>query len=179
MRSEVTYVGTRGWHDSQWPQVFAVVILEKVVEAVRATVRAGVPGGGVPEAAEKGKREGLVEDDEGVAGLPEGVEEGDLPGGDGVGGRRGDSGHQARLRAERGLLRAREICTRLWPAPVCRSPVARLAKRGHVRAPTRRALVSPGESTVGALQIRMSLSPSPHILHPPHIVYRDASDTHG
>ena len=90
--SSLSFDRTRGWHDSQWPQVFAVTVLEEVVEAVRATVRAGVPGGGVPEAAEKGKGEGLVEDDEGVAGLPEGIEEGDLPGRDGV--RRGGEGHE-------------------------------------------------------------------------------------
>ena len=79
MRSCVTYgVG----HDSQVPQVLAVNILEEVVEAVRATVGARVPAGGVPDAVEEGEGEGLVEDDEGVAGLPEGIEEGDLPGRD-------------------------------------------------------------------------------------------------
>ena len=79
MRSCVTYgVG----HDSQVPQVLAVNVLEEVVEPVRTAVCTGVPGGRLPETMEEGEGEGLVEDDEGVAGLPEGVEEGDLPGRD-------------------------------------------------------------------------------------------------
>ena len=89
LRSCFTYgVG----HDSQVPQVLAVNVLEEVVEAVRAAVCTGVPGGRLPETMEEGEGEGLVEDDEGVAGLPEGIEEGDLPGRDGV--RRGGEGHE-------------------------------------------------------------------------------------
>ena len=79
MREGVTYeVGQA----SQVPEIPAVTVEEEVVEAVRAAVRAGVPCGGEPDAVEDGEGEGLVEDDEGVAGLPEGVEEGDLPGRD-------------------------------------------------------------------------------------------------
>ncbi len=91
MRVCVTYgVG----HDSQVPQILAVMVLEHVVETVRAAVCAGMPGRGLPDTMEQGEGEGLVEDDEGVAGLPEGVEEGDLPGRDGIRGSRG--GHEER-----------------------------------------------------------------------------------
>ena len=89
MRDGFTYdVG----HDSQVPEISTVAVLEDVVEAVRAAVCTGVPGGRLPETMEEGEGEGLVEDDEGVAGLPEGIEEGDLPGRDGV--RRGGEGHE-------------------------------------------------------------------------------------
>ena len=55
METKVTYyVG----HDSQVPQVVAVVVFEKVVETVRTAVGAGVPGRGVPDTAEKGVGEG-------------------------------------------------------------------------------------------------------------------------
>ena len=50
-------------HDSQVPQVFAVAIFEEVMETVRTTVCAGVPGGRVPDAPEKRIGERLVEDD--------------------------------------------------------------------------------------------------------------------
>lgn len=78
MRSGFTY---DVWHDSQMPQVSAVDVLKKVMEAVGAAVCTCMPGGGLPDAMKEGKGEGLVEDDERVAGLPEGVEEGNVPGG--------------------------------------------------------------------------------------------------
>lgn len=90
METNVTY---RFGHDSQVPQVLAVAVFEKVMETVCTAVGAGVPGGGVPDAPEKRVRERLVEDNKGIARLPEGVEEGNLPGSDGVGG--GGGGHEA------------------------------------------------------------------------------------
>ena len=74
------------------PEVFAVIVAEEVVEAVGTAVCTGVPARGVPDAVEEGKGKGLVEDDEGVAGLAERVEEGDLPGSDRVQGSRGHGG---------------------------------------------------------------------------------------
>lgn len=60
METKVTYeVG----HDSQVPQVLAVAIFEKVMETVRTTVGARVPGRRVPDSAKKRVRERLVEDD--------------------------------------------------------------------------------------------------------------------
>lgn len=91
VREELGYVRART-HDSQVPLILAITRYEEVVEAVRAAVRTGVPSGCVPDAVEKGEGEGLVEDDEGVAVLAEGVEEGDLPGGERVGRCRG--GHE-------------------------------------------------------------------------------------
>ena len=76
--------GAAGGTDSQMAKVLAVVVAQEVVEAVGTAVSAGVPSGGVPDAVEECEGEGLVEDDEGVAGLAEGVEEGYLPGRDRV-----------------------------------------------------------------------------------------------
>ncbi len=127
METSVTYGFRYGFgHDSQIPQVLAVAIFEKVMETVRTTICAGVPGGRVPEAAEKGIRERLIKNNEGIAGLPERVEEGNVPGSDGVGGRR-DGGHPGH-EASSGSLECKQWaeCTQI----PFRDFV--LGKRGHV-----------------------------------------------
>lgn len=88
-------------HDSQVPLILAITRYEEVVEAVRAAVCTGVPSGSVPDAFEEGEGEGLVENDEGVAVLAEGVEEGDLPGGERVGRCRGGHEEKSRSRVAR------------------------------------------------------------------------------